>query len=497
MASTSSGDDGPTRWKLVLLDGAIPCELLLDCFDAGLAKFRMGRSSQPQEFWEQVLPDESVRNTISREHFEIVAAAGDTREEYSPTLWLKNLSSKGTLLNGTVLGADNVKLKHEDVIGLGSVMLESGQFVPAMHFRLVVADGGATREVLLHDSAQRAAQRDWSFTCHTVCGKALASPVQFPWATSDNERICIFKVGRAVQPADFWKSLVPDDALSNCISREHFQMEFEPENDEVFIRNLSTAGTLLNDSILLDRMRVSVRHLLASGSIRIAVPGPGETLPIIDCEMRFPLHGIGASRALASVTTQSTGHSAMASVQAAINAQHDVPPPILTPEMMFLETVPSPSKNIDRDAVVKINFRALPPPFCIECISAVGLTSSELQKMPRECKLVAASCDQACLRVGRSVQPPSFWSTLVPDIALQNMISREHFEISMEGEGHLLKNHSSAGTWVNGEHVQSTTWLQSGDVIRLGTMRDNPNPVLSFQLVQVMDDEFADKSCNN
>merc|ERR1712178_669757 len=97
-------------------------------------------------------------------------------------------------------------------------------------------------------------------------------------------------------------------------------------------------------------------------------------------------------------------------------------------------------------------------------ISAKGLLSSQLRQLSRSQRFVEASCDQARLRVGRSVQPPGFWATLLPDVALQNMISREHFEVTMETQGLLLKNLSSSGTWVNGKHVQETAWLKEGSI---------------------------------
>merc|ERR1712232_540493 len=136
--------------------------------------------------------------------------------------------------------------------------------------------------------------------------------------------------------------------------------------------------------------------------------------------------------------------------------------------------------------VVRINSRVLPPPFCLECVSARGMTASQLRKLSRADRFLEATCDQARLRVGRSVQPPAFWNMLLPDTTIQNAISREHFEVTMEERGILLKNLSSAGTWVNGRPTQDSVLLNAGAIIGLGSTPDDKTPVLGFQLVETL-----------
>merc|ERR1711957_224284 len=85
-------------------------------------------------------------------------------------------------------------------------------------------------------------------------------------------------------------ALVPDTRLVDCISRHHFQIEFELESSEVYFQNLGSAGTILNGSLLLHRDRVSIRHsLVTSGAVQIAVPRPqvaGEGPPILEFQLR-------------------------------------------------------------------------------------------------------------------------------------------------------------------------------------------------------------------
>merc|ERR1719440_2288450 len=112
--------------------------------------------------------------------------------------------------------------------------------------------------------------------------------------------------------------------------------------------------------------------------------------------------------------------------------------------------------------------------------------------MSRAERFLEASCNDARLKVGRSVQPQTFWANLLPDTAVQNMISREHFEVTMESQGILLKNLSSSGTWVNGNRITDNSWLQSGAVIGLGSVPNDAAPILGFQLCEVLEDDPVD-----
>lgn len=64
----------------------------------------------------------------------------------------------------------------------------------------------------------------------------------------------------------------------------------------------------------------------------------------------------------------------------------------------------------------------------------------------------------------------------------------------MEERGILLKNLSSAGTWVNGRPTQDSALLKAGATIGLGSTPDDKTPALVFQLVETLfyDDDAED-----
>lgn len=502
-------DPPSPRWKLVCMDGANECEMHFETDDTGADKLRVGRAVQSPAVWERLLPDENVRNTISREHFEIFSGLEDA-DGAGQVLWIRNISSKGSLLNGSVLGVDAVRLHADDVVGLGSVTLPSGKLVPALHFRLVMrAAAEAEAEVAAPPAAaatvaeQPHSQLEYVLDCETVCGLPLAEAVSLPVSPTEASGRRQLKVGRAMQAPDFWPSLVADTALLNCISREHFLLEVTLEGSEVSFQNLSTAGTLFNGALLSDREVVTVRpDLVASGGVQIAVPRPKEAgigPPIVELRLK-PLavpSSNGAAQDAQAIPARTPERVAAAlapapAVAPAAQGQAAVAPQPAPAVAARLAAEPAPTPLAAPAAIVRISIGALPPPFSLECISARGMPPSKLGQLSRAERFLEASCDQARLRVGRSVQPPTFWATLLPDPTLQNTISREHFEVSMEERGLLLKNLSSSGTWVNGKHTQENAWLREGAVIGLGITPDDPAPVLGFRLVEVLEDDPSD-----
>merc|ERR1740129_2007183 len=62
---------------------------------AGAALLRVGRALQPAAFWERLVPDDRLRNLISREHFEVLCDGSE--------LVLDTLGSAGTLVNGVLV----------------------------------------------------------------------------------------------------------------------------------------------------------------------------------------------------------------------------------------------------------------------------------------------------------------------------------------------------------------------------------------------------------
>ncbi|CAK0889920.1 unnamed protein product [Prorocentrum cordatum] len=81
---------------------------------SGSQLLRVGRAVQPMPLWEALLPDEATRNTISRNHFEVVAMPGEADRAAT----LSNLSSLGTLVNGACVHGQ-APLRVGDTVGLG------------------------------------------------------------------------------------------------------------------------------------------------------------------------------------------------------------------------------------------------------------------------------------------------------------------------------------------------------------------------------------------
>ena len=64
---------------------------------------------QAPEFWSSLVPDETLRNAVSRQHFEI-SSKGEK-------LMLTNLSLAGTLVNGHMVQQQH-KVQHGDVVAI-------------------------------------------------------------------------------------------------------------------------------------------------------------------------------------------------------------------------------------------------------------------------------------------------------------------------------------------------------------------------------------------
>ena len=82
------------------------------------------------------------------------------------------------------------------------------------------------------------------------------------------------------------------------------------------------------------------------------------------------------------------------------------------------------------------------------------------------------------------MQPPEFWSSLVPDENLRSAISRQHFEVTQKDKVITLVNMSLAGTLINGHMVQRQHKVQHGDVIAIplhGRVHEAP-PIVQFRV---------------
>jgi len=115
-------------------------------------------------------------------------------------------------------------------------------------------------------------------------------------------------------------------------------------------------------------------------------------------------------------------------------------------------------------------------------MSSRGLSPFQLGNLAREERLLEASCAQALLKVGRGVQLAAFWAALLPDQAMRNTVSREHFQIEFDELDLCLLNFSSTGTIVNRKLIHDRVRVQDGDVISIGWSSHDPTPMVHFRL---------------
>jgi len=111
-------------WSLQCTNGAVPCTLKVE---STVKEFRVGRTVQELELWNRLVPDDALRNTISREHFRL-------RVDRTK-LTLHNLSGGGTSVNGTVV--NETLLRIGDVIGIGNQNpVNGGEMRPVLLFKV-------------------------------------------------------------------------------------------------------------------------------------------------------------------------------------------------------------------------------------------------------------------------------------------------------------------------------------------------------------------------
>lgn len=279
---------------------------------------------------------------------------------------------------------------------------------------------------------------------------AVPCEVAFGGAGKGSEGL---RVGRAVQPPELFEALLPNEGVRFTVSREHFLVtplekcasDCEPE---FRLTNLSSKGTLLNGVTVHGEAEFHIGDLIGIGC----------------------LESSSGARPALQFRVRATDREAVTEVR---NEQAKGS----TQKPLSIEATP----------VVKINVMSLPPPFTLECSSSLGLSPAALAKLPRSARVLQASCMQAQLRVGRTLQDQKFWADLLPDEALRNTVSREHFELSVEDCGLWLKNLSGAGTLVNGQRILEQAWVQPGDVIGIGAAPQHEVPSLSFRLLSDVD----------
>eukprot|EP00930_Biecheleria_cincta_P059678 TRINITY_DN45394_c0_g1_i1.p1 TRINITY_DN45394_c0_g1~~TRINITY_DN45394_c0_g1_i1.p1 ORF type:complete len:450 (+),score=69.06 TRINITY_DN45394_c0_g1_i1:30-1352(+) len=406
--------------RLVCLDGAMPLELSLEA-----EAVRVGRSVQSVDIWSRLIPDETARNTISRTHFEVVRSYNARWN----TFQLRNLSARGTILNGALVQTAEVAMKDGDIIGMGLIETEYGS-KPALQFRVCVGKDDVVPGTL------------------GVC-LCLAAPVNenFETARLFAGPSGLLRVGRSMQPREFWQAAVPDEALQVAVSREHFQVH--PSACGAVLVNLSGAGTLVNGTL------VQKQSAIQSGD-EVAVPHPRPGRPPI---VRFHVAQVKAD-----------GPEQLAASDSFTTVAWDQPQAY--PFLVDTRVTHEHQASSESSGVVRIALGVLPPPFSLLCVATCGLQAAELEQLPQASRRLDASAQKAELSVGLAAQGSQFWSALLPSQSLQALLAPVHFQLSLreqpQGLALVLEPVLSVPVTLNGVQVMDGMALvRHGDMIGL------------------------------
>ena len=279
------------------------------------------------------------------------------------------------------------------------------------------------------------------------------------------------RVGRAMQPQEFWQTLVPDESLRNAISREHFDVC--PTDEGVTLINRSVAGTLLNGVLIQQQSRVNNGDVLG-----IPLHGQPRAPPIV--QFRLECAPCAADKEV---------------IRKAGDGMDGAPKsPKCAPRLLGAigkgpagqESGLSPPKEKEAADVVKIAVDALPPPFSLECVAARGFEGRDMEQLPMESRVLAASFSQAEISVGSSYQSGDFWEPLLRDPALRAKILPLHFRLEMAhlSDGPMLVLDAHAATELNGKTVEGKAPVLQNDLISIGSMdgfTDNA-PLVCFRV---------------
>jgi len=464
------------QWFLECLDGPTSCTLTHPQL------LRIGRTVQPLSLWEKLVPVEKHRNTISREHCDIRVDAGNQ-------FTLINKSTFGTTLNGSMVNSE-VQLKDGDIIGIGNKgPPDAASIVTLLRFRFTIGTPppGTTAQHPACSAVQVAPMPTGALgtqpigtatlsslsrqlcicrlKCMHAAGRRDEEFKQSPNSAhviSSEESGLPLRVGRTVQPT-FWNELVLDEKERTKVSREHFEIIADDSGhpEQVFLVNLSNAGTLLNGTRTFQKVR------LQSGDI-VAVPSSASA------ESREPEP---VASFVVNIAQQSRTATPAAQVPAATlgsrAAIHTAQLPAVAPCLSMTSSQ------------VKQSFR-------LQCVSALGLSAAELGFLPSTSTELAPNPGQSVLRIGRTIQPATFWERLVPNEKLRNTISREQIEITEEsgaaaGAGQVMfyiANIGNMRSLVNGKKIHARTRLESMDTIGIGTsIADENLPVIQFRFI--------------
>ncbi|CAK9036880.1 unnamed protein product [Durusdinium trenchii] len=368
---------------------------------------RIGRALQPA-LWEEVVPCEAARNSISRVHFEVKIRQS--------RLMVKNLSTGGTFLNG--LRITEATLEDGDILSVGQG--ENGR--PALQFQVSVEPQSQMLSLQCLAKVKLPNSR------------LLAGPTG------------IVRVGRALQPPEFWQSIVPDEALRNAISRSHFEISPTPDGQIVLV-NLSVAGTLLNGNM------VQQDHTVKDGDL-VGIPlhrRPGVP-PIVQfrVECGHPPYPAGLHP------------SEKEPIAMKVTDSNVTPRPVASPQ----------NGQSNTGDVVQVPQGTLPSPFLLQCISADPSEDSV-------CTL-AAPFAQACISVGSDFLDQTFWTRVLQDRTPAKLESL-YFRLFMsqrDGTPTLIL-HAHAATKLNGVAATGQQPVVHDDVIGIV---DGDEPFLCFRV---------------
>lgn len=249
----------------------------------------------------------------------------------------------------------------------------------------------------------------------------------------------VLKVGRAVQHAEFWETLLPEALLRGAISREHVEIGVL-QAGKATLKNLSAVGTLVNGELIRGCCYIRVGDI-------IGFPTRG-LRPLLEFRL-----GVGDCIPTAEdVTLQ------------------DVTLPVpITPHGQMAP-------------VVKISICALPSPLTLECTASCRLSAAELKCLPYSSRVLETCCSLAQLRVGLAEQPAAFWSRLLPGVLdLREALSEEEFVVSLEPSGFSVRGRKES-VLVDGRRLREPAPILSGAIFSIGMAPGGTEPALSFRL---------------
>jgi len=118
------------------VDVAKPPEGVLSsvCSEAGALEVVLGRSAQPQNFWDFLVPEKDLQSRVSRQHFKILCRQQLSGGQSHPALFLQCLSPNGLVLNGRFLGRDagEQRIQDRDAIALATCRVVESASEPAV-----------------------------------------------------------------------------------------------------------------------------------------------------------------------------------------------------------------------------------------------------------------------------------------------------------------------------------------------------------------------------